>query len=433
MLVNYKVSNFKSINDLQEFRMVAGPTRGKKNHVQDVKGVPILKNTIIFGANAGGKSSFIRSMYVAQNIIIKGANHSSALREMYCRNNPENKEKETYFEFLFENKENYYSYGFEIVLSRNEVTKEWAYKYDPVADADSLIFERNGNELTTNDDHFTTEEANRLKLYSEDISTRENDSLFLKEVSRKKIDADSNLTVFLEIFRWFSRKLRINSLKSVDNEEDLKKLAVSMREMGTDISDFKLVEVEDESSSFADMEKEIREFFEDKNTKVKGLSVKGMLFTYDEGKVKTQEICPVHECSGETFHLREESDGTREAFNLSPLLFLDDEDTTIIIDEYGSHMHPLLAYEFVNKFLASNSIRNNQLIIATHHTSLMTLDLFRRDEIWFVEKNNGNSEIYSLDEFEIRSDNRIDKAYLSGRFGALPVFKEIVGDPNDSD
>ncbi len=95
------------------------------------------------------------------------------------------------------------------------------------------------------------------------------------------------------------------------------------------------------------------------------------------------------------------------------------------MDEFGNAMHPLLATEFVKLFQKHNANMKNQLIISTHLLSLMTLDLFRRDEIWFVDKENGVSMIYSLEDFKERFDKKLDKAYIEGRYGALPLIKDL--------
>ena len=94
-------------------------------------------------------------------------------------------------------------------------------------------------------------------------------------------------------------------------------------------------------------------------------------------------------------------------------------------------MHPLLVKHMIQEFMEENKNTNDQLIIATHHTSIMTLDIYRRDEFWFVEKNNGYSELYSLEQYEknVRFDAVLSKGYLEGRFGALPVFNEIPNNP----
>ena len=129
------------------------------------------------------------------------------------------------------------------------------------------------------------------------------------------------------------------------------------------------------------------------------------------------------------FSMDEESEGTQRLINLIPSLYIlgKDAEKVIFIDELDRRLHPLLSRSFVESAINCRS-RENQLIFTTHDTNLLDLDLLRRDEIWFVEKNkNGVSDCYSLAEFKIRPDLKIEKGYLNARFGAIPFF----GNPKD--
>ena len=124
------------------------------------------------------------------------------------------------------------------------------------------------------------------------------------------------------------------------------------------------------------------------------------------------------------FSIDEESEGTQRLINLIPSLFLlqGDDEHVIFIDELDRRLHPLLSRLFVKKAINCRG-KENQLIFTTHDTNLLDLELFRRDEIWFVEKDRqGSSTIYSLAEFKTRPDLKIEKGYLNGRFGAIPFL-----------
>ena len=122
------------------------------------------------------------------------------------------------------------------------------------------------------------------------------------------------------------------------------------------------------------------------------------------------------------FELSEESDGTRRLLDLMEILF-SEEGRTYVIDELDRCLHPRLTYHFIELFLQIASEKNIQLIATTHESRLLDLDLLRRDEIWFINKNeNGESEIYSLEEYNPRFDKKIDKDYLEGRYKGVPIF-----------
>ena len=127
-------------------------------------------------------------------------------------------------------------------------------------------------------------------------------------------------------------------------------------------------------------------------------------------------------------NLEEESLGTVQMFMMSPLLYYVFKDgRTLFVDEIDKSLHPILVEHIVKLFL-DKSINSNdaQLIANTHDTNLLNLDIFRRDDIWFTERdvNSGKSEMYSLADFSPRKDENIEKAYLLGRYGAIPFIKE---------
>jgi AAA15 family ATPase/GTPase len=94
-----------------------------------------------------------------------------------------------------------------------------------------------------------------------------------------------------------------------------------------------------------------------------------------------------------------------------------------VVDEIDRSLHPLLARKFIEYFLAGSAGHQSQLILTTHDTNLLDLELFRRDEIWFTEKNGaGASHLYSLAQFKVRTDLKVDSGYLHGRFGAIPFL-----------
>lgn len=125
------------------------------------------------------------------------------------------------------------------------------------------------------------------------------------------------------------------------------------------------------------------------------------------------------------FELSEESDGTVRILDLLEIL-LADAGKTYVIDELDRCLHPGLTYKFVDTFLRLASQKNIQLIVTTHESRLLDFDLLRRDEVWFIDKRKGGeSDIYSLEEYNTRFDQKIDKAYLEGRYCGVPIFSTV--------
>ncbi len=125
--------------------------------------------------------------------------------------------------------------------------------------------------------------------------------------------------------------------------------------------------------------------------------------------------------------LTEESDGTRRLLNLIPALHdLRMRGATYFVDEIDRSMHPILVWKFLEFFLNSCSSGPRQLIVTTHESNLLDLDLLRRDEIWFAEKDQtGATRLYSMMDFRVRKDLEIRKHYLQGRFGAVPFLGNL--------
>lgn len=134
-----------------------------------------------------------------------------------------------------------------------------------------------------------------------------------------------------------------------------------------------------------------------------------------------------HNKSFYDFDFNEESDGTRRLFDLLDILLNSNSNRIYIVDELERNLHPKLTYKFIELFINIFKSKNVQLIFTSHEATIMDQELLRRDEIWFVERSNkNNTKIYSLDRFKERYDKKISKAYLEGRYGAIPVFKEFV-------
>ena len=133
----------------------------------------------------------------------------------------------------------------------------------------------------------------------------------------------------------------------------------------------------------------------------------------------------------------QESSGTNKIFDLSGyIVFTLKYGLTLVVDELDAKLHPILTQSIITLFNnPETNTKNAQLIFTTHDTNLLGANLFRRDQIWFTEKNNFEAtDMYSLLEFKdedgntIRKDRSFEKDYIRGRYGAIPYisnFQEI--------
>ena len=156
----------------------------------------------------------------------------------------------------------------------------------------------------------------------------------------------------------------------------------------------------------------------------------GVLATKENGKNVIKTVVAIHKNQvGEkiNFDIIDESDGTQRLLDFIPAVHgMLQEDLTVIVDEIDQSLHPTLLYTLVKKIMLEKETKG-QFIFTTHESNLLSLNLFRQDEIWFTEKNKekGCSHLYSLSEFKPRYDLDIRKGYLRGRFGAIPFMADL--------
>ncbi len=125
-----------------------------------------------------------------------------------------------------------------------------------------------------------------------------------------------------------------------------------------------------------------------------------------------------HGADESKYEYGEESDGTQRVIELLDVILSDDEDKVFVVDELDRSLHPQMTIKFVETFLKFSA--------ETHESNLMDLNILRRDEIWFAEKEqDNNTKLYTLEKFKIRYDKVVSKDYLAGRYGAVPVFKDF--------
>ena len=423
MLLSFTFENYHSFDSETEFTMSVGRSKKHPRHIANVQEVPILKYATIYGANAAGKTSLISAFRTSRNLIC--GMPLNQVKQGYCRCDDRNRDKPTSFEYMFENRGRFFQFGFSAILSKEEYISEWLYELDPKFTNETLIYKtelgENGYEYDF--DYFNDTSKQRLKIYAEDVKDK-HDMLFIRELKDKNIKEDSDLSIFSVVSEWFSKKLRINRVKSIFNDEAVSKAIAHLSRYGTDISSAQFIP--SDTDFISELPKDfVDKIKEDPNSIRFGPGVK---IVKEGDELKVYRLSVSHNSSKSAFDLEEESAGTREAYEIVSTIF-DSEysDTTYIFDEFGSTMHPLLVKHMIQEFMEETKDTNDQLIIATHHTSIMTLDLYRRDEFWFVDKDKGRSELYSLEQYEknIRFDSVLSKGYLEGRYGALPVFDQI--------
>ena len=454
MLIQFTIQNFLSFRDEVVFSMVG--VNSDNQHVDHLsnneagEGNSVLPLAAVYGANAAGKSNLVKAISFVKELVVEGTRPEQLIPVPTFKLGDYSK-KPSKFELIFTHKGSQYSYGFR--LNKEQILEEWLHGIPQGRKREVMYFERITSTTSTKKET-TVEYGTILKGKSpiNGVSSKRHlnldfiatgtrfNQLFLTEA------VDRNIKELTPIFNWFKNVLDVISAEA--NFTDLETgvhvdesftdfLSKFLKSAGTGIDSISTEKVEvNLDQYFLSMPKYLRDKLSqdlDKNLEVMVENPWGgrsILSKNDDGQIILMRLTIKH--LGEDgqivdFSLEEESDGTQRLINLIPSLFLlkQDSETVIFLDELDCRLHTLLSRFFIETAINFRG-KGNQLIFTTHDTNLLDLDLLRRDEIWFIEKDaQGASSCYSLAEFKIRPDLKIEKGYLNARFGAIPFFGDI--------
>lgn len=436
MLKKFKLTNFSSFRDKQTLEMTAGGTRVLNDHVVDFGNVRLLKTGVVYGANASGKSNLIKAIDFAKKIIVNGLDNVDTYKKHF-RLEKSKLDSPTIFEFEIETDKKFYSYSFSAILKSGKITEEWLYEIGN--GKPKKIYERDEEKISLGSELTSKDSLGRFEIYADDMKNQKS-QLFLTEIAEKDLEIAGSIDIN-KVFNWFSKKLDIvypedkyfgftgvNKNLTKELTKYLSKFDTGVKEISTIEEDF-----EDALKNYPDgLKARIIKDFSDEDMSEAAIHSTGSdgelltLFKNDEGEIKVRKLAFIHgEDQKEAFELKEESDGTRRLLDFIPLLSKFSQDHTVLVDEFDRSLHPKLTREFFELFHSMKDSKS-QLIVSTHESTLMDLELLRRDEIWFVEKSrDGSSKLFSLNRFNERYDKKVEKAYLLGRYGAVPVFKSF--------
>ena len=441
MLIRIVIENLFSFGERKEFNMIPNNRLKTLNHHKyDVNGFDLLKLSSIYGANGAGKSNLVKSLQLLQQFVVM-EKIPLALRNGQFKFNSENNKKQIIaVEFIQDNTAFYY--GIEIL--DDIVLTEELYLSGLGHKKDELLFERKTNKNGITKILF-------LKAFEDDERSRLLKSVLLEDIVKPnkpifRLMANRNnefLDDVKKAFRWF-----LDTLQIITPEVRPEALAHRI-----DIDKRFHRYVQDTIGSFntgitsiTSERVEIREFFRDddgteleyiiqqiKNNPERLFIAEGnnsinTIMKEDDGIwVKSLKI---RHTGGDNrsvlFGLEEESDGTIRLLDFIPAFYeLVSRQKVFLIDEIERSIHPLLIKELVKKF-SLDSQTKGQLIFTTHESNLLDQELFRRDEIWFAEKDEtGSTDLYSLSDFKEHKTIDIRKGYLNGRYGSIPFLGNL--------
>jgi uncharacterized protein len=413
MLIEFRVANFRSLREEQVLTLVAAKDTAleKLNTMPSgINAAPsLLRSVVLYGPNASGKSNLIKAFQYMKAVVTQSASIAPdrKFKVVPFLLDKNSSEKTTDFEISLIIEGIRYQYGFK--MTRQRITYEYLLAYKSAKP--QKWFERIFDPVEEKY-HYDFSSSLRGKKDSWRDATRGN-SLFLSMAVLLNSDQ------LKPIYDWFNASLTIVNEKQTLNEEfSISRLQVS--EGKTEISEF--LTAADISIS------EIDVVTQKKPGNVVFRNEAGAPSIRKEEK-DVYELRFKHETDegSAVFELADESTGTRNLLSLAgPVLDILKLGNMLVVDELDTSLHPLLVRRLVELF--NNPVtnpRNAQLIFTTHDTSLLDNTLFRRDQIWFVEKDRGQaSSLYPLSDFSPRKNEAFEIGYLTGRYGALPFFKD---------
>ncbi|MGO1298001.1 MAG: AAA family ATPase [Vibrio sp.] len=420
MLIQFTVKNYRSIKEEQVFSMVKakGDELLSSNTFESdsTSGTPLLRSAVIYGANAAGKSNLIRALIDMESIVRLSASKTQEGDDLPVTPflfDDATPSEPTEFEAVFIMDGVKYQYGFS--TTKDKVLEEWLIAFPKLRP--QRWFSRVFDEETQEYDYKFSDYLLGQKTVWQN-STREN-ALFLSTA------VQLNSEQLKPAFNWFKEKLKLSDFSgwgpsytaSLCDNDNTKKRVLDFLQS----ADFNIHDVQIEKEKF------------DPNSVPESLPEKLREQIIKEMKGKDIiDIKTVHKTSsGKSIplDLGEESDGTQKFFSfVGPWIDVLENGYVLVIDELHDSLHPKMVKYLVSLFHNKKTNPNNaQLIFTTHETSILSQDVFRRDQIWFCEKNKSQeTSLYPLTDFSPRKDREnLELGYLSGRYGALPFIKSI--------
>lgn len=425
MLIEFSVGNYLSFKETVTLSMVATNVTAKNKSVDENnvfhvdEELSLLKSAAVYGANASGKSNLIEAMGFMRWFVLNSSKETQiedAINVQEFKLSTETDGKPSLFEIVFILEDKLYRYGFEV--DEKQVVSEWLYYVPQVRE--SKLFERNKNGIKM------TKVFKEGELISD--KTR-NNALFLS------VNAQFNGKISTSIFRWFIDLNIISGLHSkfyekvtveyFEDSEYKNEIIQLIRKWDLGIDDIKIntKDVLLEEDSFREnsiiYSEEFRRFMFDAGVPTD--EIQTLHKKYDsKGKIVSEVVFDFEE---------NESEGTKKLFAFAvPILDTLRNGEILIIDELDARLHPIITRAIIELFNSKQTNPHNaQLIFTTHDTNLLSNKIFRRDQIWFTEKNRqGATDLYSLVQYKVRNDASFESDYIKGRYGAIPFLGDLT-------
>lgn len=388
------------------------------------KKIRLLKSAVLYGNNASGKSNFLDAMGFMKATVL------NSFRDALVDNsdkkfplakfalNSKTEKESSFFEISFIQNKTKYRYGFEI--DYNQIVAEWLYH---TTSKEVYLFKREYQKIEVNKSAFK-------EGIGKEESAKSN-VLFLTLV------AQLNGKTANEIIDWFKGFNQINGIHDRGHKRyTIDKLKSDKLFFNWILHFLKYLEISNISTTEEDVNDLDLETLREKEKDEEIINLLTSIQKFAAKQPRRDQIITHHRKYDENNVLidtvpfnfdNQESEGTKKLlYLLGPWYDTLQKGKILVIDELDSRLHTNLTLRLVDFFHRYNK-KGAQLIFAVHDVSLLNKDTFRRDQIWFIEKNQfGASELFSLADFKtekVRNKSAFDKNYIQGNYGAVPYFE----------
>jgi uncharacterized protein len=418
MLIEFTVTNFRSFRESQTLSMVAGKMQDAIKPNTFDPGLSgfgrFLRSAVVYGPNAAGKTNLLLAIQLLQQMVLNSATvvaASAPLPYTPFKFSAASRKSPTQFEITFVQNKTRYAYGFSMDAER--IRDEWLTEY--VNPRGRAIFERT---YETKSDKYKWKFSAFLKgqrsLWS--ASTRSN-ALFLSTAIQL------NSKQLLPVFEWFQRRLVVITGAVMMNA------ALTLQLLDKpDGKDQLLPFLQKADLSIAGID--VRKEIVPAGSNAVMISPGAFIENRPGGTASVVRINLQHVADDKEpipLDFSEESAGTQALFkSAGAWLNVLANGEVLLFDELETSMHLLLVQFLIQRFHSTKTNPHNaQLIFSTHNVALLSSGLFRRDQVWFVEKGkDGGTRLFPLTDFKPRNDEKLDRTYLRGQYGALPLLLE---------
>ena len=418
MLIEFSVGNFRSFKNQAKISMVAAKIKSRDSSIDEnntfmgQNGLKLLTSALVYGANASGKSNLVRALAFMRHFIITSSKESQSgdlIPIDTFRLSTVTENEPAFFEVVFLMDGVQYRYGFE--ATKDRVITEWLFSVPSTKEATLFIRDEDGIRPSAK-----FKEGKGLE-----DKTRSN-ALYISVV------AQFNGPIAKKVLNWFQRIGIVSGLDDTAYRNYTVSRFADGKYRSEIIELIKKLDLGINDIIHENIDKSKLVLPSDMPEEFKKLLLKNI--PGDVTAIKTiHEKWGVESLAGtSTFDMGDESEGTQKLFFLAgPLLDTLSSGKILMIDEMEARLHPLMTKTVISMFnsLATNPKRA-QLIFTTHDTNLLSNKIFRRDQIWFIEKDHrGCSHLYSLADLKVRNDASFENDYIEGRYGAIPFIGNI--------